>query len=48
VFLDADDRKGFLGLLRKVNERCNWLCHAYCLHVVLNPVRARLVAYPSE
>jgi len=31
VFLDAEDHKGFLDVLRATRERYNWLCHAYCL-----------------
>ena len=31
IFLDDEDRGGFLDLLSIVVERFNWLCHAYCL-----------------
>lgn len=31
IFKDNEDRLLFLDTLKKVNERYNWLCHAYCL-----------------
>ncbi len=31
IFLDDEDRLNFLEILKKVNEKYNWLCHAYCL-----------------
>jgi putative transposase len=31
IFRDHEDRMGFLETLRKINERFNWICHAYCL-----------------
>ncbi|MGR3319397.1 MAG: REP-associated tyrosine transposase [Candidatus Anammoxibacter sp.] len=31
IFKDDEDRVIFLDILQKVNERYNWLCHAYCL-----------------
>lgn len=31
VFLADEDRDGFLAILAAVNQRYNWLCHAYCL-----------------
>ena len=31
IFRDDEDRIGFLEALQKVNERFNWICHAYCL-----------------
>ena len=31
IFRDDEDRIGFLDALQKVNERFNWICHAYCL-----------------
>jgi REP element-mobilizing transposase RayT len=31
IFNDDSDRKTFLGVLGKIIERYNWLCHAYCL-----------------
>ncbi len=31
IFLDDDDRKLFLKLLKTIIERMNWICHAYCL-----------------
>ncbi|MEJ2696952.1 MAG: transposase [Candidatus Sulfobium sp.] len=31
IFRDDEDRAAFLDTLLKVNERYNWMCHAYCL-----------------
>jgi len=31
IFKDDEDRLLFLDTLKKVNEKYNWLCHAYCL-----------------
>ena len=31
IFKDDEDRLLFLDTLRRVNEKYNWLCHAYCL-----------------
>ena len=31
IFLDDEDRKGFLNLLQHINKRYHWICHAYCL-----------------
>ena len=31
IFRDDEDRKNFLDNLLKVDERFNWICHAYCL-----------------
>jgi putative transposase len=31
IFRGDEDRLGFLDTLQKVNERFNWICHAYCL-----------------
>ena len=31
IFRDDEDRVNFLDALQKVNERFNWICHAYCL-----------------
>jgi len=31
IFLEDGDREGFLNLLRYVNKRYHWICHAYCL-----------------
>ena len=31
IFKDEEDRKTFLRLLDRVNQRYRWLCHAYCL-----------------
>jgi len=43
VFLDDEDRKGFLDVLGQAVERFNWLYHAYCLmgnhyHLLLETV----------
>ena len=31
IYKDDTDRLRFLDLLREVNQKYNWLCHAYCL-----------------
>jgi putative transposase len=31
IFRDEEDRELFLNILKDVNVRFNWLCHAYCL-----------------
>jgi putative transposase len=31
IYRDDTDRLKFLDLLREVNQKYNWLCHAYCL-----------------
>lgn len=31
IYKDDEDRKIFLDILAKVNNRYNWICHAYCL-----------------
>jgi putative transposase len=31
IFRGEEDRRNFLDTLQKVNERYNWICHAYCL-----------------
>jgi putative transposase len=31
IFRDDQDRRAFLEVLHKVNQRHHWLCHAYCL-----------------
>ena len=31
IFKDDQDRESFLHTLHRVNERYNWICHAYCL-----------------
>jgi putative transposase len=31
IFRDNSDRESFLNMLFKVNDRYNWICHAYCL-----------------
>ena len=40
IFRDEEGRKVFLTVLKYVNDRYNWLCHAYCLmnnhyHIVI-------------
>lgn len=31
IFRDEEDRKSMLETIKKVRDRYNWLCHAYCL-----------------
>ncbi len=31
IFRNDQDRLSFLEVLHKVNQRCHWFCHAYCL-----------------
>ena len=31
IYLDDKDRESFLSVFGAVCERCNWMCHAYCL-----------------
>ena len=31
IYETDEDRLAFLGLLGAVCDRCNWVCHAYCL-----------------
>ena len=31
IFKDDQDRELFLNILKVVNDRFHWLCHAYCL-----------------
>jgi putative transposase len=31
IYRDDEDRLNFLDILQRVNERFNWICHAYCL-----------------
>jgi putative transposase len=31
IYKDDEDREKFLEILKRVNERFNWICHAYCL-----------------
>jgi len=43
VFLNDEDREGFLKVLSQAIGRFNWLCHAYCLmsnhyHLVVETV----------
>jgi putative transposase len=47
IYKDDEDRKAFLGILGKVIERHNWLCHAYCLmdnhyHLLIETLDANL------
>lgn len=49
IFQDDGDREAFLGILGKVIERYNWLCHAYCLmgnhyHLLIETLDANLSA----
>ena len=31
IFLNDEDREAFLQILSQTIERCNWLCHGFCL-----------------
>jgi putative transposase len=31
IFLTDNDRRAFLDVLENVVQKCNWLCHAFCL-----------------
>ena len=31
IFRNEEDRKNMLETIKKVRDRYNWLCHAYCL-----------------
>lgn len=47
VFLDADDRQGFLDIVAFAVERFGWRCHAYCLmgnhyHLLIETPQANL------
>ena len=47
IFLDDDDRTGFLEILGRVVERYSWICHAYCLmtnhyHLLIETPNANL------
>ncbi|MFZ5761136.1 MAG: transposase [Thermodesulfobacteriota bacterium] len=47
IFIDDGDRQGFLTILAGVVDRCNWLCHGYCLmgnhyHLLLETPEANL------
>jgi putative transposase len=47
IFRDNRDRESFLEILRKVNLRYHWICHAYCLmdnhyHLVIETSEANL------
>jgi putative transposase len=41
IFVDVEDREGFVRLLHKIAQRCDWRCPAYTLmtnhyHVIVN------------
>jgi REP element-mobilizing transposase RayT len=47
IFIDDEDRGGFLDVLSMVVERFKWLCHAYCLmenhyHLLIETPNANL------
>jgi putative transposase len=47
IFEDDADRTAFLDVLAELVERCNWVCHAFCLmtnhyHLVVETVEANL------
>jgi len=47
IFLDDDDRSGFLEILEKTVHRYNWLCYAYCMmdnhyHLLIETLDANL------
>jgi REP element-mobilizing transposase RayT len=47
VFASDDDRRRFLSLLARTEDRHGWICHAYCLmtthyHLVLEAATTRL------
>ena len=49
IFLDDEDREGFLGVLGECIARFGWLCHAYCLmdnhyHLIIETPDANLSA----
>jgi putative transposase len=49
IFLDDEDRRAFLRLLRLAARRHGWTCHAFCLmgthyHLVLETTRVSLSA----
>jgi REP element-mobilizing transposase RayT len=49
IFLDDEDRRGFLDLLGKEVEQQGWLCYAYCLmnnhyHLLIETPEPNLVA----
>ena len=49
IFLDEEDRRGFLRTLGEVCERAGWQVHAYCLmgnhfHLVVETPQPTLVA----
>lgn len=47
IFFDDGDRKIFLEILADVNDKYNWICHAYCImnnhyHLVIETVDGNL------
>jgi len=47
IFKDDQDRELFLNILKVVNDRFHWLCHAYCLmnnhyHLVIETLEGNL------
>jgi len=47
IYLDVDDHRQFLGLLRNVVDRFEWSCHAFCLmpnhyHLLVETTRKQL------
>ena len=47
IFLGANDRRDWLEIFKKVCERFNWVCHAYCLmdnhyHIVVETIEGNL------
>lgn len=47
IYMNDDDRRIWLGLLGKVCEKFNWICHAYCLmdnhyHLVIETLEETL------
>ena len=47
IFWEDRDREVFLDILTKVNEKYNWLCHAYCLmnnhyHIIIETPEGNL------
>ena len=47
IFLGYNDRRDWLEIFKKVCERFNWVCHAYCLmdnhyHIVVESIEGNL------
>ncbi|MDO8722686.1 MAG: hypothetical protein Q7J31_10755 [Syntrophales bacterium] len=36
IFLDEQDNRKFLELFGKTLERFNWICHSFCLMVIIS------------